>query len=287
MKNLSATGVTNMLAGYNQTDIAAAVHYYERTMEGAGKPAYSARTARAKIALQQYESASNQALWSSLHPTMGQTTPNNMWSASGTSATTTDSANGTSADSSALAATSLQQAGCAPSVSGDTAPNPTDEGLVSLIQKYAWPTKDHNPTGEQTEAYRAATAAAKALKKYIGGANGNDCGAFITRLMQNSGRDPNYTGNTSQQMTYLKNHPELYRPLKRDEPKKFGDIGIFTGHVFMYIGNGVPGFKAPIVEAALRDPPKPSSAPRNIDSLNYNNGHGAIYYRYIGGVSAL
>jgi hypothetical protein len=159
----------------------------------------------------------------------------------------------------------------------------SDATLISLIKQYAWPTPNHKPTGEQTVAYHAAIAKAKAAGKYIGGSGGNDCGGFITRLMQDSGRDPKYGGggDTSVQMRYLKNHPEMYKKVSFSDVK-FGDIGIFDGHTFMYIGDAVPGFKYPIVEAAYRGG-SASSAPRNINSVAYNNGHGAVYYRYIGG----
>lgn len=238
------------------TDLKEAVVEFESQIERAGAPANNVRYNRAKIALEKYESNSGLAYASS-----------------------------TSADSTAtLAASGLQQSGCAPSV--DT-PDKTDAGLITLIQKYAWPTPNHKPTGEQTDAYKTAIAAAKAAGKYIGGAEGDDCGGFITRLMQDSGRDPKYGGggNTTRQMIYLKNHTELYKQVKFADVK-FGDIGIFEGHTFMYIGKAVPGFKDPIVEAALRTG-EPSSAPRNINSLSYNNGHGAIYFRYIGGSSAV
>lgn len=262
MKNTSPTGASNMLAGFNQTDITEAVYYFERKIEGAGKPAYSVRTARAKNALEKYESSSALAY------------------------TSTNTSDADSTNASALAVSGLEQSGCAPtgtalSAGGDA----SDAGLIALIQKYAWPTPNHTPTGDQTDAYKAAIAKAKAAGKYIGGSNGNDCGGFITRLMQDSGRDPKYGGggNTSAQMAYLKKHTELYKQVKFSEVK-FGDIGIFEGHTFMYIGNDVPGFKAPIVEAAYRGGDA-SSAPRNIDSVKYNNSRGAIYFRYIGGGS--
>lgn len=167
---------------------------------------------------------------------------------------------------------------CGTTLSADA----SDATLISLIQQYAWPTPNHKPTGEQTAAYKAAIARAKAAGKYIGGSNGNDCGGFITRLMQDSGRDPKYGGggNTDVQFSYLKKHPEMYKEVSFSEVQ-FGDIGIFNGHTFMYIGDKVPGFKYPIVEAAYRGGDA-SSAPRNINSVAYNNGHGAVYYRYIG-----
>lgn len=265
MKNTSPTGASNMLAGFNQTDITEAVYYFERKIEGAGKPAYSVRTARAKNALEKYESSSALAY------------------------TSTNTSDADSTNASALAVSGLEQSGCAPtgtalSAGGDA----SDAGLIALIQKYAWPTPNHTPTGDQTDAYKAAIAKAKAAGKYIGGSNGNDCGGFITRLMQDSGRDPRYGGggNTSAQIAYLRKHTELYKQVKFSEVK-FGDIGIWSngpgdGHTFMYIGTAVPGFKHPVVEAAFRRG-EASSAPRNINSLKYNNSQNAIYFRYIGG----
>lgn len=271
MTNLSPTADQNMLAGFTQTDISEATTYYERTMEGSGGKALDKRIAAANIALQEYESGTTTAyasISSSSAASTAQTTPAD--TSSDTSVT----------DASALAASSLQQSGCAPTVlSADT----TDAGLKKLIQLYAWPTPDHLPTSEQTDAYKAAIAAAKAAGKYIGGADGDDCGGFITRLMQDSGRDPNYGGggDTKVQAAYLQEHTELYKQVSFSEVK-FGDIGIFERHTFMYIGTEIDGFKYPVVEAALRIGEE-SSAPRNNNSLEYNNNHGAIYFHYIGG----
>ncbi len=276
MKNESPTSSSNMFKDFNQTTIKEAVAYFEDKMEGAGRPNLGKREAAANIALEKYEQA---AQTSYLDTKQSNNYVSNTWQSSPT-ATETNSAT----DPSMAAATSLASTGCAPSVS---AADPSDAGLIALIQKYAWPTPDHKPTSEQTPAYQAAITAAKAAGKYIGGSNGDDCGGFITRLMQDSGRDPNYGGggNTGVEMIYLKKHTELYRQVPFSEVK-FGDIGIFSGHTFMYVGSAVPGFKYPIVEAALRSGEE-SSAPRNINSLSYNNGHGAIYYRYMGGSNAL
>lgn len=242
------------------TDISAAVMEFEKQIERAAVPAMGVRTERAKNALEKYESSSTLAYVSS----------------SGDQGSST------------LAADQLAQSGCTPT--GLSAGDPSDQGLIALIQKYAWPTPNHKPTSEQTLPYQQAIAKAKAAGKYIGGSEGDDCGGFITRLMQDSGRDPNYGGggNTTVQMAYLKEHTELYKQVSFSEVR-FGDIGIWAGkngHTFMYIGNKVPGFSAPVVEAALRND-EPSSAPRNINSLTYNNSHGAVYFRYIGGTSAL
>jgi hypothetical protein len=85
-------------------------------------------------------------------------------------------------------------------------------------------------------------------------------------------------------MAYLKKHTELYKQVKFSE-LKFGDIGIFSGHTFMYIGNDVPGFKYPIVEAAYRGG-SASSAPRNINAGAYDYRSDTLYFRYIGGDSS-
>jgi len=265
MKNTSPTGYNNMLKGFTQTDLGEAVQYFEKTVEGALVPATKSGTRynRALNAMEKYESSATLALTSS------------------------SAAKDTSSDPSALAASGLDQTGCAPAVS---TLNTTDAGLIALIQKYAWPTPNHKPKSEQTDAYKTAIAAAKAAGKYIGGANGDDCGGFITRLMQDSGRDPHYGGggNTTAELIYLKKHTELYKQVSFSEVK-FGDIGIWagsSGHTFMYIGDKVPGFKDPVVEAALRNGQE-SSAPRNDNALVYNNSHGATYFRYIGGSNAV
>lgn len=164
----------------------------------------------------------------------------------------------------------------------------SDATLISLIQAYVWTDPNHKPTSRQLPAYKSAIAKAHAAGKYIGGDGGNDCGGFVTRLMQDSGRDPNYGGHgpTSTQMAYLKKHTELYKQVSFSD-LKFGDIGIFNGHTFMYIGKDVPGFKYPIVEAAYRgDDGRESSAPRNINAGAYDYRSDTLYFRYIGGANA-
>lgn len=252
MKNLSATGVTNMLAGYTQTDIAEAVHYYERTMEGAGKPAYSVRTARAKIALQDYETASNQAQWDALHPTMGQTTPNNMWSASG-STTSTDSATGATTDPSAAAALSVAESGCSPS--GVNSPG-TGEGFVAKVTAYTWPYEWRNgPSPDRAAAkpttltaeYKRAIDQAKATNLYVG-ANGVDCGGYVTRLVRDSGLDPTYNnikngniegGPTATQSKYLQTSGK-WRKIESGQPSSYyrpGDVAMQDGHTLIFVGD--------------------------------------------------
>jgi flagellum-specific peptidoglycan hydrolase FlgJ len=162
----------------------------------------------------------------------------------------------------------------------------TDSGatlskLASIKQKikeYALPKyhKAGSPGAtEPTTAYKAAIAAAeKRDDEYIGDYNGVDCGVFVTRVMRDSGADPNYNdkgGNTYVQKQYLETHDDvkpapgeqvLYHQVRDGEKLRPGDIAIESngpgtvGHTFFYVGNSLDtknrDFKGVLASASLR-----------------------------------
>lgn len=181
------------------------------------------------------------------------------------------------------------------SVSGGETPPPSTQGCVvsgalrELVASYAWPQyRDPDDDAvyaiQQTEGYQAAVRIACIEGLYVGwqsngrhcvrGAGGevvdksqytgNDCGAFVTRLMQNS-IDPEYNldaGNTEGQLQYLidnssggaSKYQEITSQVHSNPNfRAFGDIAIrnnfFTGHTYMFIGD-FPGFTGDIVSAS-------------------------------------
>jgi hypothetical protein len=117
--------------------------------------------------------------------------------------------------------------------------------IVQTAINYAWPDY-HSPNYfVMKPSYKAAIDKAIANGEYVGGLNhpGIDCGGFVTRVMRDSGADPNYNaqnGNTSAQLAYLQSHPELYQNLGAQTSTKNlqpGDIAINNGHTYIYVGS--------------------------------------------------
>jgi len=255
-------GVKKMKDGFTQPTIGTrankykdgAVFYFEQTMEGAGHPDYIARGSAAAIALRDYESASSSALT--------------------TTTSTTDPT-----DTSTLAATGLADAGCAP-----TGTTLAGKGFVATATAYTWPYEwgwagaprggSPNKTADGTTspydlmpAYKTAidtanktyfnskgqTSTTKSgefkYKLYTGSQDsGIDCGGFVTRLVQDSGLDPQYNmvdskgnvynGYTGVQKNYL-NNSGRWTKLPKGQPSSFykpGDVAIQTGHTLIYVG---------------------------------------------------
>lgn len=144
--------------------------------------------------------------------------------------------------------------------------------MMQTIAKYAWvdycsahtsgcrgrdPNCEnaHNYCGTSNEMRKAYVDAVQAAKKkgdYIGDCQGVDCGGFVTRVMHDSGADPEYNkykGNTLQQKNYLQDYsddqhladkPVRYHHVKDSEKLQSGDIAVQnngeTHHTFIYVG---------------------------------------------------
>jgi hypothetical protein len=146
--------------------------------------------------------------------------------------------------------------------------------MMQTIAKYAWPDycssdarncknravncpKAHNycdTPNEMRKAYVDAIQAAKKKGDYIGDCQGVDCGGFVTRVMRDSGADPEYNkyqGNTKAQMEYMGDYsdnpalhkagkPVRYHHIKDSEKLESGDIAVqnngSTHHTFFYVG---------------------------------------------------
>jgi N-acetylmuramoyl-L-alanine amidase len=120
---------------------------------------------------------------------------------------------------------------------------------VQTAINYAWPDYHQAPYLAFKPSYRAAIDKAIANHEYVGGgANpGVDCGGFVTRVMRDSGADPNYNdanSNTDAQKAYMDRHPEKYQNLGTQAGTtnlQPGDIAINDEHTYIYVGNQ-PGF---------------------------------------------
>jgi N-acetylmuramoyl-L-alanine amidase len=146
----------------------------------------------------------------------------------------------------------LSTAGCGGAVAGSVA---------QTAINYAWPTYRGRGTKDSVikkSTYEAAIVAAKKAGKYTGDScfgGGVDCGAFVTRVMQDSGADPSYGGggNTLYQERHMREKSALYEQV---HPKTTADlsryqfaIAINDGHTYLYIGKH-DGFETLIASAS-------------------------------------
>lgn len=169
-----------------------------------------------------------------------------------------DSTNTTLAASSA-STQSLSNTDCVDERIGSFEGSGSVQDLQQLTMLYASP-KNHPPGYiTKTSAYETATQKAKSNGHYTGACDGVDCGAFTTRLVIDSGWDPefNYSGdiskgalNTPVQKRWLEQNWEVVGTGKTDTSLlKPGDVAIKPGHTFIFVGN-IPGFEKQIASAS-------------------------------------
>lgn len=126
--------------------------------------------------------------------------------------------------------------------------------LATLVGKYVWPTYHSPPYANNRKAYQEAQRKAGSGSYKGGGTNGQlgvDCGGFVTRLIIDSGFDPNYnhSGKTSkgagptgvQQAWARANWTGLGKGGKSGSSinpadLKPGDVAFSPGHTFVYVG---------------------------------------------------
>lgn len=142
---------------------------------------------------------------------------------------------------------------CAGAVAGDA---------VKTAVNYSWPDYHQPNYCNEKPSYKQAMGSANAAGQYIGGTCtiggtwiGVDCGAFVTRVMIDSGADPGYNyggslsngaGNTLQQQKYLdeqvaKGKYNKLSGVTGTGQLQPGDIAINTVHTYMFVGTQ-PGF---------------------------------------------
>lgn len=161
-------------------------------------------------------------------------------------------------------------------IQGDCSSGAVAGDAVATALAYAWPTYTAGKS-DQEPAYRKATAKAKDAGKYIGGGivDGNDCGAFVTRVMQDSGADPNYGGGgaTPTQKAYMKAHTALYDEFTptSDADLQPGDIAVSDNHTYMFVGSHT-GFDGPKASASI-----PNRAPMAAKYEDMTDSHGVKF----------
>lgn len=129
--------------------------------------------------------------------------------------------------------------------------------VTSTALKYAWAQNRKRGSPGATDRkpeYAEAIAIAKANKQYVGGCDGVDCGAFVSRVIIDSGFDPRYNydgkgGNTTSQQQWTRaNWEEI--TVRNTSDLRPGDVAFTPGHTFMYVGRQ-PGFETEIASASL------------------------------------
>jgi hypothetical protein len=160
--------------------------------------------------------------------------------------------------------------------------------LFQTIVKYAWPDYHKPPYLIAKPEYSEAIQAAISRGEYVGGGShpGIDCGGFITRIMRDSGTDPDYNsyeGNTTLQKKYLDDHPEKYQKLSGvtgTQDLQPGDIAINSTHTYMYVGN-IPGFNGNSASASYSSTGESWRSPMASSAYGFTE---FTWYRLIGGI---
>lgn len=141
-------------------------------------------------------------------------------------------------------------------------------GLTSLVKDYAWHEfiesgSSKNIDGktiratDQQPKYSAAVATAVKAGRYVGGANGNDCGGFVTTLIYDSGFDKSYNsnakgGNTLSQEEWLKKNWKSISATDAND-RQPGDVAINEDHTYVYVGDIGSDFKSKVASASYSD----------------------------------
>lgn len=126
--------------------------------------------------------------------------------------------------------------------------------LQQTVVAYAWP--QYAMRTDQMPAYTDAVVKAKSEGRYIGGYDGNDCGAFVTLLVRNSGFDTHYNrdglgGNTIYQEAWLAQNWDRISSTDGGD-RQPGDVAINEDHTYIYVGD-VGGFGSKVASASLGD----------------------------------
>lgn len=131
----------------------------------------------------------------------------------------------------------------------------TPQGFIDTLKAYAWPDYHAPNFFDMMPAYKEAITRAQQGGKYVGGGPhpGIDCGGFVTRLMQDSGLDPEYGGGgyTVVQENYMRSHPDKYELITNPTAGTLqaGDIAINASHTYIFVGQ-IPGFNSQVASAS-------------------------------------
>ncbi|QQS71025.1 hypothetical protein IPP92_01905 [Candidatus Saccharibacteria bacterium] len=154
----------------------------------------------------------------------------------------------------------------------DSSITPGDLSAATL--SYAWPQYHTPPYTTRKPEYATAADKAQKIGMYIGATvdfcakRGDvvdgvavDCGAFVTRLVIDSGWDTSYNyngklsdgaGPTDTQKNWLDAHWQNLGTASSIDTAtlKPGDVAISSGHTFIYVGT-ISGFDSKIASASL------------------------------------
>ncbi|OYW86335.1 hypothetical protein B7Z17_00600 [Candidatus Saccharibacteria bacterium 32-49-10] len=123
------------------------------------------------------------------------------------------------------------------------------QALQATVKLYAWP-EYHGPGFvEKKPEYKRAVDIALANGGYVGGFRyrGVDCGGFVTRVMIDSGYEPDYNskkGATPIQKEWLDANWERLGTGDTIDVAQLrpGDVAWLPGHTFMFAGKDIEGF---------------------------------------------
>lgn len=126
-------------------------------------------------------------------------------------------------------------------------------GFTAKVTEYAWPDYHPRPYTNMMPAYAAAVEKAKSEGRYVG-ANGIDCGGFVTTLMVDSGFDPTYNyngkgGSTAVQQEWLDANWQSLGAVTNTSELRPGDVAMQPGHTFVFVGE-IPGFNSTMASAS-------------------------------------
>lgn len=141
--------------------------------------------------------------------------------------------------------------------SGECSESTVSGDIAATTLKYAWPEWHARGFTERKPDYVEAISAAVSKGMYIGGCNGVDCGAFVTRLVIDSGWDSEYNhagkgGPTGTQEDWAKNNWTTLGSGSSVDTASLqpGDVAFSPGHTFIFVGD-IPGFGEKIASASL------------------------------------
>lgn len=130
---------------------------------------------------------------------------------------------------------------CSSTSSGDAA------AVQATIKAYAWPDYRGSPYTKKKPEYDAAIAKASSSGGYVGSSGGIDCGVFVTRVIVDSGFDPNYNsgkGPTGEQTRWLNQNWQKLGAGNTIDTSTLqpGDVAMLPSHTFLFAGTNIDGF---------------------------------------------
>lgn len=154
--------------------------------------------------------------------------------------------------------------------------------LQSTVLKFAWPEHHNAPYHTKKPEYIEAVN----RSSYTGGCSGEDCGAFVTILMHESGWDPNYNsgnGPTGTQIEYLRqNWTDVTSTIKSNDDAQPGDVLIYSeganGHTLVYVGE-ISGFGSKMASASLCERAPMADSAQDISYYVNSSGHDYHVFR--------